>query len=335
MAWVVKKKNSPYWQARWEHPEARHDDGRPVIISRTTSEEGKRAAEKRADELEAEWRGRFTEHQRGGAVSSTFVIEEYWESEGRFLKSGKNHVFHHLYRVKQFLGNTPYCDVTIADAARFVDSIRGTMSDATVNRCLSVWRRMHNVAAKKRLYPVKMIDWGQVRLTESTPPARAIDPDRLRAILEHLPLHCQEIVGFAVETGIRKDQVCKLTWDRVDMTRGCVTIYRKHRRAQEEYTVFITKRAGAILARRWRHDANGPVFDTTNLRKHWDAAVAATGAHIRFHDLRHTFAFRAHSKLPATTLQGLLGVSDLRLVGRYAKAGVSELMDAARRLSED
>lgn len=335
MAWVISKKNSPFWHARWEHPDEVQPSGKPVIISRSTGETGKRAAEKRATELETEWLEGHRKHLRGGSVTSDHVIEEYWESEGKFLKSARSHVYCHLERIDQFLGNRPYCDVSIADVAKFVDGLRGTLGDATINRNLSVWRRMHNVATKKRLYPVKFIHWGEVRLRENDAPARAIDAATLRAITEHLPEHAQEVVWFALETGIRKAQIYALSWDRVDMARGCVTIYRKHHRAQQEYTVFITDRAIEILKRRWQPDASGRVFDTKNLRKLWDKAVRLAGETTRFHDLRHTFAFRAHARLPSTTVQALLGVSDLRLVERYAKAGQSALMDAARRLSED
>lgn len=330
--WVTQKKNTPYWYARWHHP-----DGSGRVVSESTGEMGKRAAEARGTELEAAFKARWQREQRGGAVSAAVVIEEYWDTEASKLKSARGHVFHHLARIAKFLGDRPYCDVTIADVARFVDQLDGTISDSTINRALSVWRRMHNVAGKKRLYPVQLIDWSSVRRDEPDHGARQITRAQLAAIVERLPVHAQEIVAFDMATGARKAQVLGLTWDRVDLAGRTATIWRKSRKALSPHVVPLSDAAMAVLERRRQAHAPGPpaglVFDTTNFRKHWDRAVAEAGLKgVRFHDLRHTVGHELGRVASAAVVQALFGHSSLTVTQRYFKAQREDVALGVTRL---
>lgn len=318
--WLTKKKSSPYFQARWDHP-----DGSGKVLSASTREVAKRAAEARGLELEAAFREQWLKDQRGGNVSSRTVIEEYWQTEAAKLKSAVGHIFPHIARITTFLGEKPYCDVTIADVARFVDDLDGKVSDSTINRALSVWRRMHNVAGKKRLYPVKMIDWGSVRRLEPDYGARNISKDVLSEIIKHLPVPAQEIVAFDLATGARKSQVLTLTWERVDMTARTATIWRKHRKQNAAHVIPLSDTAMAVLERRRQAaphaDRSELVFDVTNFRKRWETAVRAAGAKgVRFHDLRHTVGYELGKVASAAVVQSLLGHSGLAVTQRYLKA---------------
>ncbi len=322
--WLVKTSRSPYWQARFPHP-----DGSGVIVSRSTGQEGKRAAEARGAELEAEAQSAYERERVGGAVTALHVIEEYWDTEASQLKSALDHVFPHLARIQEFLGERRYCDVTTADVARFCDDLARTVSASTVNRAVSVWRRMHNVAAKKRLYPVSVIDWSQVMRAEPEPTQRKLSPDDVAAILRHLPVPAAEIAAFAVATGIRKRQVLGLDWSHVNRTDGSVEVFRKHRRAHALHTVYLSPDALAVIERRALVRTTGPVFDVVNFRKVWERAVRASGhAGVRFHDLRHAYATwmaRRHSLL---TVQRQLGHASMSTTLRYAGAQEADVRAA-------
>lgn len=330
--WVQKKKHTPYLYARWEHP-----DGSGKIVSKSTGEVGERAAKAKGTELEAEFLAEWQREQRGGHVLAETVIAEYWDTEAHKLKSGTDHIFPHLARIKQFLGDRPYCDVTIADVARFVDLLDGKVSDSTINRALSVWRRMHNVAWKKRLYPVQAIDWSSVRRDEPDHGARQITRDQLAAIIERLPIHCQEIVAFDMATGARKSQVLTLTWDRVDLQAHTAIIWRKHRKARAPHVIPLSDAAMAVLERRAAarasNDPSEPVFNTRNFRKHWDKAVMGAGlTGVRFHDLRHTVGFELASKASVAVVQHLFGHSSITTTQRYTKAQREDVALGVARL---
>ena len=55
--------------------------------------------------------------------------------------------------------------------------------------------------------------------------------------------------------------------------------------------------------------------------------------HIRFHDLRHTFATRlVRSGVDIITVQKLLGHGNITTTSRYAHSGADAKMEAVKRL---
>lgn len=329
--WVTKLKTSPYWYVRFNHP-----DPQKPVVSITTKCTKRREALARGRDIEAEFLADWKAHQGGAAMSSRRVIDEYWETEAKGRKAGVTHIFPHLNRIDQFLGDKPYCIVTIADVARFVDNMAADgFSPATINRALSVWRRMHNLAGKMRLYPVKMIDWGKVRKDEPPPRDAHLTREQLQAIFAALPQSAREISMFGLLVGLRKGQVLTLTWDRVDMEHGAITVFRKHRKAEARHTIPVHDAALRILETRQSVAQDGGlVFDAVNFRMQWEKARDAAGlkGKVRFHDLRHAFATMAARTTPLHVLQELLGHSDIKVTRRYSHVRAGDMRAALKRL---
>lgn len=317
--WLVPKKGSPYLEARWHHA-----DGSGRVVARSTREKTRRAAEQRGRELEAEHRAEWERGQRGGAVSCAHVIEEYWQTELSKKKWAASAEVH-LERILRFLGeDRPYCDVTISDVARFVDELVAdpSVSDSTINRVLSVWRRMHNVARDVREYPVANIAFKKLFRDEPEGRTRHLKPDEIKALLAALPRHLQEVVIFALLTGARRAQIATLTWDRVDLPHGTATVWKKHRKKDVPHVIQLHPGAVEILRRCWLRSPRemaGFCFDTTNFQHGFEAAVKAAGLKdFRFHDLRHTAATALARKANLNVVRDQLGHSDLRVTLRYA-----------------
>ena len=67
----------------------------------------------------------------------------------------------------------------------------------------------------------------------------------------------------------------------------------------------------------------------------WKAVKLAGIPHIRFHDLRHTFATRlVRAGVDIVTLQHLLGHANITMTSRYAHSLADSKLDAVRRLEE-
>ncbi len=343
--WVVKIDRSPYFYARFPHP-----DGSGKLVSLSTKEKTRREAKARAVDIEKEFRAKWQRSIAGAHVSAQAVISDFWDTDASRRKAAKSHVFPHLERIADFLGDRPYADVTIADVASFVDTLDGVVSDSTINRAVSVWRRMHNVAIKKRGLALNAIDWSQVRRDEPVPMSRHIAAPVLRSIFALLPEHALDIAMFALLTGCRKSQVLTLTSDRVDLEGGVCTVWKKHRRAQAPQRIELHPNAVAILAKRsLTPRPDGLMFDDKNFRRHWDSAVKKCGVPgIRFHDLRHTFATMLARNAPLPVVGSQLGHSSPLLTARYAivqrqdvRAAVSQfpisdvLLDGGNRDAED
>lgn len=326
--WLVKKKGRPFWYVRFVDPQ--HPDKR---ISLSTGETGKRAARARGEALVERYLRDIERAEVGGKISSLHVIERYWEVEASKLKAARTHVLPHLERISAFLGVSAYPDVTIADVSRFVESLDGKLSPSTINRAVSIWRRMHNVAAKRWLYPVHPIDWSQVRQQEPEPEPRALTAEEARRLIGCLTPRGAEIAMFGIFTGIRKAQILGLTWDRVDIDAGVVRVYRKHRRAFVLHDVSLHPVAAKVL--RARHEAKDGdlVFDTTNHRLEWENAVSSAdlGRDVRFHDLRHTYATWLAAEDPLAA-KAQLGHSDLRVTNRYVLPKRASIVAAVSRI---
>lgn len=312
--WLTKSPRSPYLQVRFHDP-----DGSGRVIQVSTRETTERAAKIRAAEIVTEHQRDFERTRNGGKVTTEAVAAEYWDSELSRRKWAKT-AFKWLNAIVDHLGeDTPYCEVTIADVADFVDEVNGTVSDTTVNRVLAIWRRMHNHATKVRRYPVEQIEWSQLMREEPEGRTRHLTPDELTAILRHLPEPAQAIVIFAVLCGARKAQVLGLTWDRVDMEHRTVTVFRKSRKRYAPLTLDLHPTAFAILERQAARGTTGLVFDTTNFRKVWERALLDAGVKdFRFHDLRHTFASWMARKASLAIVQRLLGHANITTTMRYA-----------------
>lgn len=330
--WLTPKKGSPYLYARWNHP-----DGSGRVLSRSTGETTERAAAAKGREYEAEFSAEWQRSQAGGNIGSQQVIEEYWQTELKKKKWAASAEVH-LERIATFLGNRPYCDVTIADAARLVDQMEADpkISDATINRMLAVWRRMHNVASDIRLYPVQKIAWKSLMRDEPEGRKRNLSADEIRRLMRVLPQHLREIVAFAILTGARRNQIVTLTWDRVDLERGTATVFKKHRKKFVPHVVQLNKQAIDLLRRRadamltdGSVGAEARCFDTTNFQHGFEKAVRDAGLKdFRFHDLRHTHGTALARKSGALVTMHQLGHADLRTSLRYIHTAEQDVKDA-------
>lgn len=335
--WLTKKVGTPYLYARWQHP-----DGSGRVLSQSTGEKTPRAAEAKGKQFEETHRAEWERGQRGGAVGSQQVIEEYWQTELK-LKKWAPSAEVHLERISTFLGDRRYCDVTISDVAQFVDGLVSdqSVSDSTINRVLAVWRRMHNVAGDIREYPVTKIRWAALMRDEPEGRTRHLKPDEIKTLLAVLPMHLKEIVVFAILTGARRSQIVTLTWDRVDLAHGTAVVFKKSRKKDVQHTIELNEGAVEILNQRLvvygapdiypkTHDR---CFDDTNFQHGWEKAVRESGLKdLRFHDLRHTFASFLARKSSLAVVRQQLGHSDLRMTLRYAHVQQEDVKAGVRAL---
>lgn len=163
----------------------------------------------------------------------------------------------------------------------------------------------------------------------------------LEAALRRSDLHFA-VYALAVHTGMRKGEIAGLTWDRVDLERGLISVDRSYAgptKADDWRNVPINDVLMKVL-RWWRGKSTGQhvfvnragkpldeysrVFDT-DFHKVLDAAgfarpnVKGKRHVLRFHDLRHTFASLFMGKVPDLfQLQKILGHKTTALTLRYA-----------------
>jgi len=166
----------------------------------------------------------------------------------------------------------------------------------------------------------------------------------LALVISECPLQLRTLVTVAANTGMRRGELFKLEWGDVDLDRTMVTVRKtknyetRHipmnpvvRRALQEHP----KRVAGGSAVPWVF--SGPSgYQLKSIRNGFEAAVRRAGIdrHIRFHDLRHTFASRLVMKgVDMRTVAKLLGHRDLRVTMRYAHLAPEHLQSAVDSLT--
>jgi len=162
----------------------------------------------------------------------------------------------------------------------------------------------------------------------------------------------QPVYITALNTGMRRGELCALKWDRVDLDRCQLIVSRNLTRyglsettktGKKRYVPInpVLKRLLQKLKREQRGafvfcDMEGAPLDAHHLYR--DFQIAQRKAHfdrlIRFHDLRHTFASHfMQNGGNIYDLQKILGHSSLEMTQRYAHMSPDHLAKAIEIVS--
>jgi len=154
----------------------------------------------------------------------------------------------------------------------------------------------------------------------------------------------QEIVLFALNTGMRQDEILSLKWPDIDLFRRTATVVKS--KNGEKRTIPLNQSAFELLKEKAkvRQIKNNFVFaseagtkvDHRNLRRAFYNALENVAIEdFRFHDLRHTFATRlAHAGVDLYKIAKLLGHKELKMTQRYSHHYSESLRDGVEVLDK-
>lgn len=221
-----------------------------------------------------------------------------------------------------------------------------TVKAQTVNRELDTIKTMFRSA----------MEWGYVKtspaafvkkLKSGTPSFRYLSADEIKKLLE--ACRCSDnpqlypFVVVALNTGMRLGELTALEWKDIDFKRGILRVDNKEDHHTKNYQVrFIPMNQilAEVLRKIPRRLGSSYVFqrkDGTKFRKMrtgFENAVKRAGIpHVRFHDLRHTFASHlVMGGVDIRTVQELLGHKDIRMTMRYSHLAPDHMKNAVRIL---
>lgn len=208
-------------------------------------------------------------------------------------------------------------------AKRYGDGAR----PATINRELSMLSKAFNLAKEwewTRENPVSRV----CKDKENNERDRWLSVDEEKRLLENSPQWLKGIILFALYTGLRRDELLLLTWDRVDLFRKIIIIQES--KNGKPRTIPLTQTPLDILTARSKviNLKSGLVFPNSKGEKitrnvlavAFGKAKEKTGIEdFRFHDLRHCFGSRlAQRGVDIYTIAKLLGHKDIRMTQRYS-----------------
>jgi integrase len=193
----------------------------------------------------------------------------------------------------------------------------------------------------------KAVEWGMVEedtlkrvrrvklLQENNRRLRYLSQEECVALVDACGTHLRPIVLTALNTGMRKEEILSLEWEKhIDLRHGFILLDQTKNGERRE--VPINQSVRTVLAGITRRIdspyvfVNGQGHRYQDVKKSIDAACRRAGIKdFRFHDLRHTFASHlVMAGIDITTVKALLGHKTLTMTLRYAHLAQSHTQNA-------
>ena len=230
-------------------------------------------------------------------------------------------------RLSEFFGGLMLIDITPAKISDY-KSLRITkgIKPATISRELEVLRHALNLSIQWEW--IETNPFSKVKLDKpNNQIERWITSEEEKCLLDVSVSWLKEIIVFALNTGMRQDEILSLQWSQIDLIRRTATLLIT--KNKEKRTVPINQTVYDLLKFKSKiRYLSGYVFTSQAgikiiarnlLRAYYDARKKAGLEDVRFHDLRHTFATRlVQAGVDLYTVAKLLGHKDIRMTQRYA-----------------
>jgi integrase len=222
------------------------------------------------------------------------------------------------------------------------------VKNRTINYGFQVVRRILNLAASEW-----MDEFGLTWLSASPKikllsqldsrkpyPLNWEEQDRLFAVL---PEYVREMAMFAVYSGCRDQEICKLRWQweievNLPGLRSVFVIPGEFTKNGQDRLIVLNHVASAVIDKqRGKHPEYVFTYEGNNVsrmsNRAWKKAKSKVGLKVRFHDLRHTYGRRLRSAgVSFEDRQDLLGHKSSRITTHYSEAEILNLLDAASKV---
>ena len=175
---------------------------------------------------------------------------------------------------------------------------------------------------------------------------RPISWQEQELLLKELPGYLSEMVLFALNTGLRDQEICGLKWSEECKVSGLDTtvfiIEESRTKNNRERIVPLNSVARSIVASRrdnkseYVFDFKGRKLERMNNRAWRMAREANELKSVRVHDMRHTFGMRLRAAgVSIEDRQDLFGHHAGRITTHYSKVEISHLIDCVELLCEN
>ena len=319
---IFKRPNSPFLYTEFVYK------GRRVVRSTGTASAREAAAfEKRLREEIAREAPALT------APTPSLTLDQacgrYWTQHGHKLADARNVQRWLLYVVRYLDKDLPLHELSTKHITAFVAALdEACIGRISINRTVTTLQGVHNRAAKRWEVAVKVINWKDAK-TKELARTRALTRDQAQRLLAALPLHIRRVVLFLLTIGLRRSEAFRLRWANVDFENASIV---ERVKGGQNRMVQLSPEAATVLHETPREGTL--VFDITNYRKHFEAALLAAGIDdFRWHDLRHTFAtWLGQSGAPLEVIRDQLCHSSIAVTQKYRHVARLEVRAALQKL---
>jgi integrase len=245
-----------------------------------------------------------------------------------------------LGHLKEFFGSErQLTNITPADIEGYKLHRRAFVSGPTVNRELALLKRMFNLAITWDLFldlnPVRKVRF----FREVNTGRRILNPEEEGELLRHAAPYLQDLIRFALNTGLRTGEIFPLPWSAVDWEKNLLNVFAPKTGKIREVPINSETRKVLeywALGRRnefvFYNPATGKPF--VDLKAGFALACRKAGiSGVTWHTLRHTFASRLLDRnVDIVTVQQLLGHSTVIVTMRYTHTNLDSKRAAVSKL---
>jgi integrase len=316
-------------------------------IWRATGTTNRKLAEQREAQLKLEMaQGRFGLKDEGNKRTFRDMADKYM-TEYAVKKAPKSMLrdtisLKHLLPV---LGDKYLSQITSAQITNYKTMRRNEGASASsINKELAFAKHAFNIAIREWEW-VRDNPFSRVTM-EKLPQQRVryLTREEFDRLYQACNNRLKPIVLFAVNTGVRQDNILSLTWKQVDLSRNLILL--EHTKNGERLGLPMNNTVKELLTElnKVRHINGDYVFsstvgtkiDASKVDKWFRQALKASGiTDFRFHDLRHTFAsWLSQGDVNIYKVQRLLGHRTIAMTMRYAHLSPQNLQDSVAVLDK-
>lgn len=274
--------------------------------------------------------GKWFERLPGEDYTFKQMIEKYLEDYARRNKAANSYKrdCSTVKKLIPFFGSYRVTDVIPRMISAYKTHRRKKgASPRTVNIELTMMSHAYEIAIREWEWikdnPVKRVTKERVRNFIE----RWLTQEDEEKLLKVSPAWLQDIIVFAVNTGLRQSEILDLKWSQIDLARRTLTILEQKNQGVDTLPL---NRTTLQLLRKLAMDSrmrgyvfpseNGNRIDNRNLLRAFYKALKRSGIeNFRFHDLRHTFATRlVQAGVDLYSVQKLGRWRNTSMIMRYA-----------------
>lgn len=293
--------------------------------------------------------GRYLDVKKEYKTTLGELIEKYVENFSKQASFEPNKR-HYLENFKEYFGeSTLLANIKYMDVETYRNHLKQKItknktirSDASVNREMSCLHHIFTKAVEWEMVEQNPFSKGKsLILKENNKRLRFLTVEEIPKLLDACPEYLRNIVGCALNTGMRRGEILSLKWDQIrsgfiylDKTKTNEARQIPVNDSLESLFKDIRKKHGFKSKYVFLYD--GQVYETktgkvknskkikakpiTEVKHSFSAALKRAGiVDFRFHDLRHTFASQLLLKGGSLKdVQELLGHKTMSMTLRYA-----------------
>lgn len=229
--------------------------------------------------------------------------------------------------------DTPCNLITPTDIRHYIERLRSNgNSNSTIRLKLCLISSLYRLARQELSIDIQSPTSAIKKPASNPGRLRRLSPNEESALLHSASLcgnpNILPVIAFALETGLRRNELLTLDWSAYQSDRGLIEI--KNTKNGYPRWIPLTQGARDILEAQRRHKHPRPFpINATTLENAWEHILKRAGIeNLRFHDLRHEALSRWAHKLKGDVfkLSMVSGHRTLQMAQRYVHPVMSEML---------